>query len=109
MDSESLNLFFEKTSFKQKKGNLLIVVLMAKHCWLEDVYHLFKLKWSLIGRRNTDQALKVKVGEHEVNTYYHAPKEVINCLKGDYRIKAQKAISFFFEGCKRKLLLLKIS
>ena len=80
---------------KQSKGGQLAWVIMAKHCFWEDVYLFFKLKWSQIGRRNTSEAIRVDVDGVAVATCYHSPFEVKQLLESNYHIQKIRPVAFF--------------
>jgi len=86
IDSNSLADFLSKVATLQKKGDELILVLMAKQCFMESLYFLFRFKFSKIRRRNTQKGLAVTVKDEKVLTYYYAPKELIHLLKETYDI-----------------------
>ncbi len=94
LDKNELANFVEAVGALQKKQDQLAWVIMPKRCFMEDLYLLLTLKWTQIGRRNTQEGVAVNVEETVVNTYYHSPKEVSDLLKLEYKIQAVKPVAF---------------
>ncbi len=95
LNQKGLSQFFEDINEMQQKGDLFVGVFMAKGCFMEDVYHFFKLQWQKIGRRNTKEGLLVNVEGVAVHTYYYSPAEVTDLMKEDYKVILRKPIAFF--------------
>lgn len=95
LNKKSLVQFFRDIAATQQKGNLFVGVFMAKACFMEDVYHLFKFQWRKIGRRNTIKGLAVNVEGIEVQTFYYAPSDLIGLMKQEYKIVLKKPVAFF--------------
>ena len=68
--------FFATASEKVIKGGHIIGVIMPKRCLWERFYYLLKGAPKKAFRRNTDAAIKVKVEEKEITTWYYDPGEV---------------------------------
>ena len=52
----------------------MILIVMPKKCFVEDMYLFSHLNFAQIGRRNRNSKLPVSVGGFEVDTWYHSPK-----------------------------------
>ena len=113
LDNKQLSQFVDEITEKQPSEALFIGVLMAKKCFIEEAYHLFTGRWSKLFRRNTEKGLSVDVDGTKVETFYHAPNQLINRLK-QYDILLQKPVAFFLPPSylepffKRKPYLLKL-
>lgn len=93
--NQELSDFLNQIATKQQKGNYLILVLMAKKCWIESAYFFLKGKRSLMNRRNTQTGVEVAVKDEKVMTYYYAPNEIETLLKNQYKIELIKPIACF--------------
>lgn len=56
-----------------KPNARFVAIVMTKFCLWESIYFSLKLEPSKIFRRNTSQALEVKLGNTIVNTWYYSP------------------------------------
>lgn len=95
LSNQALTKFLQEVTNQQEAEDFLILVIMGKHCFMENLYHLLKLQWTKIGRRNTVEALNVNVNGTGINTYYHSPDELLTILRPTYDIKVKKPIAFF--------------
>lgn len=95
LSEQQLHHFFNETAKQQKKGDLLISVIMPNHCLIADLYHLAKGKLNQIGRRNRTAFLEVNVNGESIRTYYHHPLVVSRLLCSSYKILLKKPIAIF--------------
>ena len=96
LDKKELKIFFSDLALKQKSGNKLAVVIMPEHCIVEDVYLLFKGKFSEIGRRSRKTHLNVDVNGEKIKTFYHSPRSIKALLNSNYKINLIKPIAHFY-------------
>ncbi len=76
LSPEELQAFIGNCSAKLSPEGFLVLVIMGKRCWWDNVYLLLKGRFSQLGRRNTTKAINVPVADTVVATWYHAPREV---------------------------------
>lgn len=95
LDERELSTFLKDISTVQQKGNLFVGVVMAKQCFMEDLYHLLKFSFSKIGRRNNSTGTLVNVDGALVPTFYYSPKEIASLLSSNYSIKLIKPVALF--------------
>lgn len=95
ISENELKRFSDKVAAKQRKGDLLIWVIMPRHCFMESIFFFLKFKWGSMFRRNTSKAVPVNVDGVEVDTYYHSPRSVKKILKSNYEIRLIKPVALF--------------
>jgi SAM-dependent methyltransferase len=112
MSEQELKDFTEATADLQSQGDWWVAVLMARHCFMEDVYHSLRFQFSKLNRRNTNKALEVQVEGEQVPTYYHRPGDVKKMLEKTHHIHLISPVAFFLPPSyleaffrKRKYLL----
>jgi len=109
---DDLKQFLTQIASVQTKGNQLILGLMPKKCFMEQLYFFLKVKWRQINRRNKDKAVQVSLNGKSMDTYYYSPTEIIDYLGKNYHLLCLKPIAFFlppsymesFFANKQKLL-----
>ncbi|MCB0807516.1 MAG: class I SAM-dependent methyltransferase [Bacteroidales bacterium] len=75
-----------------KPGGRFIAVVMPRICLWENAYFIFKFDFKSAFRRNTDQVVKVPVGDKLVDTWYYSPSGFASYFKMFFRNKAMKPI-----------------
>ena len=86
VDYLTLTTTIQALSEKLNPGGKIICVLMGRKCIWDNFFLLLKGKLKHIGRRNTDNPIKVNVANTDVNTWYYSPKQ-IKKIKGVNSIK----------------------
>jgi SAM-dependent methyltransferase len=95
VSGKDLKEIAETVGEKQKKGDLLIWVIMPRFCFMEGVYMLSRFKFGQLFRRNTAKGVAVNVDGVDVQTFYHSPRFVKSTLKSNYNIERVKPVAFF--------------
>ena len=94
MSKSELEKFFrDANSILSPKGKLVLVI-MPKNTFWEQVYFLSKAQFSEVFRRKKEFVLADVDGE-KVRTYYFNPKDIVNLAKNDFELVTQKPIGFF--------------
>ena len=70
---EISDLSFQLQDLLSEQASIILVV-MPKKCFVEDLYLFSHMDFAQIGRRNGNTKLPVSVGGFEVATWYHSPK-----------------------------------
>lgn len=95
LSEAEINHFIQNVGQVQQKGDKLIMVIMAKKCLMEDLYHLLTFRWKKIGRRANPKGLTVNVDGEQVKTYYHSPKQLKKALNEHYKQSFIRPVAFF--------------
>lgn len=95
LSEKDISTFFNHLAEQQKVGDKLAMVIMPKHCPLEDLYLLLEGKPSQMGRRNRKNFIEVDVNGEKVKTYYHSPNTIKQLLWNNYKIKLTKSVATF--------------
>ncbi len=95
LKEEELEEFLLQVGHTQQKGSWLIMVIMAKKCFMEDLYHVATFRWNKLGQRNNSKGLSVNVDGEQVHTYYHAPKAIEQTLLKNYDSLLIRPVAFF--------------
>lgn len=109
---DELKVIARTVSEKQKKGDLIVWVIMPRFCFMEGLYLMSKFKFRQLFRRNTAKSVAINVDGTMVETFYHSPRFVKRILKNSYHIEKVKPVAFFLppsyleEFFKNKLSLL---
>ena len=92
---QELKLFFKDSShqFKDKKNYFL--VFMGKHCLMEKLYFLSKLKFSKINRRSANEITHAKLKYESIETLFYSIQQIKKCLPNDLKIVSSYPIGFF--------------
>ncbi|MBN2175120.1 MAG: class I SAM-dependent methyltransferase [Bacteroidales bacterium] len=77
-----------------KSGGRFIAVVMTNFCLWESLYFIAKLKFKEVFRRNTKNGMMVKVGKHEIETWYYAPGEFGQLFESNFRTLGSVPIGF---------------
>ena len=78
-----------------KPNARFIAVVMTKFCLWESLYFAFKLQPANIFRRNTNEALPVKIGNVIVNTWYYSPYSWISLFNDNFEKICLRPIGTF--------------
>lgn len=76
VNHHSLNHIIENLSGKLAPGGRIICVIMGKKCIWDNLFLLLKGKTKDLGRRNTNESLKVHVKNVDVETWYYDPRQL---------------------------------
>lgn len=95
LSPEELNTFFSSASDLLKPGGHLVLVVMGKRCWWDNLYLLLTRKFTRIGRRNTTLPVPVPVAERVVSTWYYSPKDIRKMTEGCYSRVSLRPIGVF--------------
>ncbi|MFT5824164.1 MAG: SAM-dependent methyltransferase [Crocinitomix sp.] len=95
VSGNELKSIADTISQKQKKGDLVIWVIMPRFCFMEGLYFISRFKFGQLFRRNTAKAVAVNVDGTTVETFYHSPRFVKSVLKDAYQIEKVKPVAFF--------------
>ncbi len=107
--------FIKDAAVLLKPGGKLVAVIMGRKCLWERVYFLLKGKRKAAFRRNSEQPLKVMLGDHVQPAWYYAPNEVRGIAATQFKLNSLKPIGIaippsylnpFFNRKKRLLGLL---
>lgn len=92
---QELNLFFKDSSilFKDKKNYFL--VFMGKHCLIEKLYFLSKLKFSKINRRSANEITNAKLKYESIETTFYSIQQIKRCLPKNLKIVSYYPVGFF--------------
>jgi ubiquinone/menaquinone biosynthesis C-methylase UbiE len=114
LPKNALQEFIKDAAFLLKPGGKIVAVVMGRKCLWERVYFLLKGKKTAAFRRNSEQPLKVMLGDHVQNTWYYSPDEIRNISSIQFKLIRLKPVGiaippsylnpFFYR--KKKLLAL---
>lgn len=95
LSQESLQQFFKNAHSKLDKDGHIIVVLMGKKCLWERFYFTCKVKFKSVGRRNTNDCVKVNLDGDSVETWYFSPKDLQRITEENFDVVTTKPIGLF--------------
>ncbi|REJ82931.1 MAG: class I SAM-dependent methyltransferase [Bacteroidetes bacterium] len=78
-----------------KPGGRISMVIMGRHCFTEMLYFLFKGKYKMIGRRNTNEATNVNVHGELCETWYYSPTDIQNIFATEFTLVRYKPVGLF--------------
>lgn len=89
-----LKQFFEDSKSLLSERGKLVLVIMPKNTFWEQLYFLSKARFSEAFRRKKEFVLADADGQ-KVATYYYNPKDIVNLSGNDFELVVQKPIGFF--------------
>jgi cyclopropane fatty-acyl-phospholipid synthase-like methyltransferase len=72
----------------------VVLVVMGKKCWMENLWYKLQ-KDERLNRRNTKDAVPTKINESTFNTYYYSPAELIELLQENYSLVKVRPVGLF--------------
>ena len=110
----ALQEFIKDAAILLKPGGKIVAVVMGRKCLWERAYFLLKGKRTAAFRRNSEQPLKVNLGDHVQYTWYYSPDEIRSISSKQFKLNGLKPVGiaippsylnpFFYR--KKKLLAL---
>lgn len=94
LSKNELSTFFKTATGLLTENGHLILVVMPKNTLWEQFYFLLKGDFKNIFRRKKEFAV-ANVGNENVKTYYHNPKELEKLSKASFKPNQVKPIGFF--------------
>jgi len=94
LSKPELKQFFEDSETILAHKGTLILVIMPKNTFWEQLYFLVKAQFSSVFRRKKESVLAEVDGE-KVRTYYYNPKDIVNLAGNSFKCVSQKPIGFF--------------
>lgn len=114
LSKDALQEFIKDAAILLKPGGKIVAVVMGRKCLWERVYFLIKGKRTTAFRRNSEQPLKVNLGDHVQYTWYYSPGEIRSISSKQFNLNGLKPVGiaippsylnpFFYR--KKKLLAL---
>ena len=95
LSPEELRNFFKSAKNLLSPSGKLVLVIMGKKCFWDQLFMFLKGKWKDIYRRKTDNSLSVNVDGKSVNTWYYSPNDIIKMAGNDFRMISKKPIGLF--------------
>lgn len=109
---DELQMLMNDVSCLLKPGGKFVAVIMGRRCLWERIYFLWKGKSGEAFRRNSNQPVKVLLGDEVQQTWYYSPGEIRVMSSTQFKLKKLKPVGImippsylntFFD--KRKALL----
>lgn len=94
LSENELKSFSKNISSHISKNGLLVLVIMARKCWLENLWYLLK-KDDRFQRRKTTTGLLTKINNSTFRTYYYSPKEIRSIFGPHFLIKKVRPVGLF--------------
>lgn len=113
LTAEEIKSFGKKINNNLTSNSKLVLVLMGKKCWIENLWYKYQ-KDARLNRRNTKDAVPTKINESAFNTYYYSPTELSELLKENYSLVKVRPVGLFIPPSyleslfKSKLWLLRL-
>lgn len=92
LSPEQMRQFLSDAHEKLPEGGRMALVIMGKKCLWDQLYMVFKRKWKLRNRRNTNDPVEVNVDGVSVPTWYYSPYEIKAAAEGQFKRIAQRPI-----------------
>jgi len=94
LNADEIKSFGKNISNSLTSNAKLVLVLMGKKCWIENLWYKYQ-KDARLNRRNTKDAVPTKINESAFNTYYYSPAELSELLKENYSIVKVRPVGLF--------------